>query len=329
MIKYPKIYIGPMSKNIVDSVCDLTQQDIGLIPSRRQIEFFGGYVNKWKTKQFVSYVREKNKNIVLQRDHGGPDQGLFMDDGLDSLLVDCESNFDLIHIDPWKRYPDLQKGIDETIRLIRYCHNINKNCKYEIGTEQAIRSFTSKELKKIFFEIKKDLGNIFHNVVYGVVQGGTSIVGNINTGVFNRNRFLEMIDICKEFNLLSKEHNGDYLTNEQIKIRFDLGLDAINVAPEFGYIESKIILEEIYKKQDEALFESYYNICYKSKKWKKWLKKDFDLTGFTKHIIPRVSGHYVFAEEEFDNIKKNLPNIDAKIKCEIKRKVSELICLVK
>ena len=39
-----------------------------------------------------------------------------------------------------------------------------------------------------------------------------------------------MIDACKEYNKLSKEHNGDYLTNKEIKTRFDMGLDAINIA---------------------------------------------------------------------------------------------------
>ena len=48
---YPKYYIGPMTKNVVDAIiefCDETNNNIGLIPSRRQVEFDGGYVNNWK-----------------------------------------------------------------------------------------------------------------------------------------------------------------------------------------------------------------------------------------------------------------------------------------
>ena len=55
-----RIFIGPMSKNIVDSVIDFSEKNnlrLGLIPSRRQIEYSGGYVNSWKTDEFIQYVR--------------------------------------------------------------------------------------------------------------------------------------------------------------------------------------------------------------------------------------------------------------------------------
>jgi hypothetical protein len=206
---------------------------------------------------------------------------------------------------------------------------VSKSCKYEIGTEQAIRKFSSDDLRTIFTKVKEGLGDLFRNVVFGVIQGGTSITGNKNTGVFDKQRFIEMINICKEFGLLSKEHNGDYLSNDEIKLRFDLGLDAINIAPEYGYIETNTILEQIIANQDEKLFEDFFSVCYRSNKWKKWLNEDFLLTEFTKHVIIKVSGHYVFADEEFKQIKNKLPDIDNKIKDNIKRKLQELLWLVK
>lgn len=69
---FPKYYIGPMSKNVVDCVIEHGQQHpIGLIPSRRQVDYTGGYVNDWNTKTFSEYVRNKNSSIFLCRDHGG------------------------------------------------------------------------------------------------------------------------------------------------------------------------------------------------------------------------------------------------------------------
>ena len=56
---YPKYYIGPMSQNIVDAIiefCDETNNKIGLIPSRRQVEWDGGYVNNWTTEIFSKYT---------------------------------------------------------------------------------------------------------------------------------------------------------------------------------------------------------------------------------------------------------------------------------
>ena len=40
-----KFYIGPMSKNVVDSVIEFVEETgnkIGFIPSRRQVEYDGG-----------------------------------------------------------------------------------------------------------------------------------------------------------------------------------------------------------------------------------------------------------------------------------------------
>ena len=61
-LKNTKIFIGPMSKNVVDSVieyCNDNNVNIGLIPSRRQVENTGGYVNNWTTKEFCEYVKSK------------------------------------------------------------------------------------------------------------------------------------------------------------------------------------------------------------------------------------------------------------------------------
>ena len=92
-----KYCIGPMSKNIVDSIitfCNNNKIKMIIIPSRRQIDFDGGYVNNWKTKDFCEYVRSETNLIYLERDHSGPGQGTYMDDGLESLSEDCKY-FDL------------------------------------------------------------------------------------------------------------------------------------------------------------------------------------------------------------------------------------------
>ena len=95
-MSYPKLYIGPMSKNIVDAAIS-SELDLGLIPSRRQIDYDGGYVNSWNTNSFVSYVRNKSDKIIIQRDHGGVGQGKEPDDGTESLLNDVKNDLDLIH----------------------------------------------------------------------------------------------------------------------------------------------------------------------------------------------------------------------------------------
>ena len=98
-----------MSKNIVDAIIEFqksTKHKLGLIPSRRQIEFNGGYCNNWTTKQFSIYA----KDVLLKRDHSGPGQGYSDDDGYESLKFDSQY-MDIIHIDPWKKYSSYKKRL--------------------------------------------------------------------------------------------------------------------------------------------------------------------------------------------------------------------------
>ena len=74
--------IGVMSKNIVDECINYVNNfdvNIAFIPSRRQVDYDGGYVNNWTTETFSSYVRSKTDKIILKRDHGGPNLGLYSD----------------------------------------------------------------------------------------------------------------------------------------------------------------------------------------------------------------------------------------------------------
>ena len=48
--------------------------------------------------EVVKYVKSRSENVLLVRDHCGPDQGYISDDGIDSFDVDCKF-FDVIHID--------------------------------------------------------------------------------------------------------------------------------------------------------------------------------------------------------------------------------------
>jgi hypothetical protein len=319
-----KYYIGPMSKNIVDAIidfCESTNNKIGLIPSRRQVENTGGYVNNWTTKEFSEYVRSKSNNIILKRDHAGPGQGLLDDDGYESLSEDCKY-LDLIHIDPWKKYPLLEKGLNETVNMINYCYNLNPNMKYEVGTEEAIRRFGLLELNYFVEELQTRLQpEVFNQIKHLVIQSGTSLKGNTQTGYYNSTRLKDMVAIGRKYNLLTKEHNGDYISVDVIHEKFDLGLDAINIAPEFGLIETQTYLDQMEEGSD--IFNQFYQLCYDSKRWVKWVNSDFDPINNKIDII-KISGHYVLSNPEFELIKQNYPNIDDVIKQNVINKLNSL-----
>ena len=303
-----------MSKNVVDAVIEFTEETdnkIGFIPSRRQVEYNGGYVNNWTTEEFSDYV---DGRVPIERDHGGAGQGYKDDDGYKSFRYDCE-NFDIIHIDPWKAYPIFDDGLKETLATINYIHNMNPNTLFEVGTEEAIRKFTHDELDKLLKELSHF--EFCENIKYAVVRSvvGLDLGKRVNTGNFDLDRLKDFIRVCKRWGKLSKEHNGDYLTNEDVKVRFEAGLDSLNIAPEFGQLETLCYLEHM---GDDI--EDYYKICYDSKRWEKWVDDDF-VPEDNKEELIKICGHYVLSDKKFLEIK---PNIDIIIKSKIKNKLGDL-----
>ena len=270
-----KIFLGPMSKNIVDTVIEYSNAfnlPFTFIPSRRQVEYNGGYVNNWTTEEFVRYVKNKGKFISVERDHGGPGQGTNMDDGMESFKEDCKY-MDVIHIDPWKKYPNYKDGLIETIKALNFCFNINPNLFFEISTEEGIRRFNVDELEKLIIDLRMNVKpEVYERIKYFVVQCGTGLLEANNIGHYEKERLKKMVELCKKYGFIAKEHNGDWVSIELMREKFDLGLDCINVAPELGQIETKAILKSISLIEDnnkkELLFERFYNICLSSKKWK-------------------------------------------------------------
>lgn len=320
-MNFPKYYIGPMSQNVVDCVIKHGQKhSIGLIPSRRQVDFSGGYVNGWNTQSFSDYVKDKNSFVLLCRDHGGQGQGQVEDDGMESFLKDAQY-LDLIHIDPFRSCQTIYQAAEKTGNIIEKIFNINPDIMYEVGTEEAIFKYEPEHLNWMLGYLKIRLRvEQFNQIKYAVVQSGTrlDLATRTNIGNFNNGRLLKFIEVVKNFDLMSKEHNGDYLTDSfDVEMRFDCGLDAINIAPEYGQIESEFYLESC--KKNPELFESLYQICYNSGKWKKWIK---DINRISKEQLIMTCCHYVLSDNQFlENIKVHFPNADKKIQ---KRITSQL-----
>lgn len=301
----PKYFICPMSKNIVDVICEINSTDYGFAVTRRQVDYNGGYVNNWNTKSFYEYVKSKSSRIVLERDHGGPFQGTAVDDGYVSYLEDLKY-FDIIHLDPWKHFQDLSKGLNLTISNIKEFYKINPAVKFEILTERAIKQFEPKDYFTILTKLKAELSiEEFDSVEYIVVQSGVVIdlVSRKNTDQFLHQSLIESIEICKSYGKKVKEHNGDYLSSEAREWRFSNGIDAINIGPELVQLETEIYLEHM----TEAQKNSFYEVCLNSKKWQRWTTPEFNLNN--KETVIQVCGHYNYdklsLERDVNNIIKD------------------------
>jgi len=306
-----RFYIGTMSRNVIDLVNELSR--FGLIASRRQVDFNGGYV--MTTKELMELT------AVIGRDHAGPLQGENQDNGLESLKHDLKAGIQLIHIDPWKASKSIEAAGHQTADLIKYCYRLNPECYYEIGTEEQIYKYTPAGLERFIAVVVKALSKEeFAQIIYGVAQSGTVVRETHNTGLFNKSQSMKTVGVCHKFGLLAKEHNCDYLTKAQIKDRIECGVDAFNIAPEFGVIETRVIMEKLKEHRLTWELECFIKMCIDSKKWVKWVDTETN----NKRHLAEMCGHYMFSKHDFLLMKPKLGKIDGLIKTAIKKRLGEL-----
>ena len=331
--------IGPVSKNTIIAANLASKEKnvpLMLISSRRQIEtkkISKGYVDNLTTENYSNFVKKfKNNRLILCRDHGGPYQGsdekklnkkMAMKQAKTSLMADIDNNFKVLHIDPSvsrdKKPIPKKKIIEDIIELIDYCHQYGQQKKkkffFEIGTEEP-SPFTGSvdELRDLIDEImiKLDVNNL-PKPLFCVFQTGTRVKELMNVGKLNNLDYLEKNSInikkisliCKKNKLLFKQHNTDYLDHKVLRTLPKLDIDAANVAPEFGYVESLAIFNILKKYNQNKLLEQFLELSYNSKKWEKWLKKNSKLTDLEKSLL---AGHYIFGTKNFKELKNKMIN---------------------
>jgi len=354
--------VGPMSKNCVDAAVELAEQyktPLMLIASRRQIDseqFGGGYVENWTTKNFADYVikKDKNKNIIIARDHGGPWQNELeksqkmnlkdaMNSAKDSYKADIDAGFHMLHIDPsidfLAQKPDTDQILERVYELYDFCWSYaqkkNQDIIFEIGTEEQSGNNNSKEELEYTLKCMKKFckNNKMPFPSFIVIQAGTRVMETKNIGSFESPVRIEnelppeiqipqMIEICNKYGIYMKEHNADYLSTESLKWQPRLGIHAANVAPEFGVAETTAFINALKENNQTDLLNEFFKISYNSLKWKKWMLKNTDASDWDRAVI---AGHYVFSSDEFIKLRTEASNTITNLNCIIKNKVKESI----
>lgn len=309
MIKNTFLGLGPMSLEVIDSLNFFSKKHkkkLMLICSRNQIEckkLGGGYVNNFSTETFSSYIKaKKNEFLIMCRDHGGP----FKKDGSNKSLKneiensklsyenDIKHDFKIIHIDT-SACGKMKYEI--ATELVNFCEKIAKKYKkkinFEFGCEEhgVLTNFKKfNEDVKFFSKIK--------NRQYIVCQTGSLVKSIFQVGQFDIDTVKKMKKIVNKHGILLKEHNGDYLNRQQIQLRRHYGIDAINIAPELGVIQSNLIYNLGKKFSFDKEVNNFVKATLAKGKWKKWLySKENNLIKFFS------SGHYCFTLNEYQNLK--------------------------
>lgn len=356
--------IGPMSKTLIKAVLSLGKEKdfpVMFIASRNQVdadEFGSGYVCHWDQARFAAAIKEVADEVgfdglyYLCRDHGGPwqrdkerndhlpeDEAMAL--GKKSYLYDLLNGFDLLHIDPTKdpyvvgKTIDMDVNIRRTVELIEYVETERKkrnlpSISYEVGTEETNGGLTSPENYEKF--IQKLLSKLDEKGL----PHPSFIVGNTGTltrlteqvGHVDSTSCKELSAIAKKYGVGLKEHNGDYLDDATCLEHPALGVTAMNVAPEFGTVETLAYLQLIETEkrlvgqgliaEPSKLGTVLREEAVKSGRWKKWMvngqdkltpEEIFQDAALTQQIT-EISGHYTFnnprVKEEIARLYKNL-----------------------
>jgi dTDP-glucose pyrophosphorylase len=342
----PLLCIGPMSKEIVDTVIDFSFQHgipMSLIASRSQVEtqaLGGGYANNWCTEDFAAYVRAKLKetpaDVLICRDHGGPWLGAdektlaekhAMLAAKASFEADIAAGFNQLHIDTSVNPGgfDMEASLRRAFELISFCEEkarqYGTKLNYEIGTEDADGGIVDPEqfehfLSRIvaFCEERK-----INKPRFIVGRTGSWVREMYQVGAFDPENTRSLLAISNRYGVGIKEHNADYDSAENHHQRARVGVTAINVAPEFGILQTKVVLEHCRRKGRADLYEKFLDLAYASKKWKKWLRTP-DLTTREEKAI--IAGHYVFGTAAFKAIATELgPELDEEIRRAVRHKL--------
>jgi hypothetical protein len=317
---------------------------IMFIASRRQIDMEdlgGGYVNNWTTPEFADYVRgiSNGAPVYLARDHGGPWQSEVecarnygaaqaMESAKRSYEVDILSGFDLLHLDPFRAGPtggDVSFAVflERTKELYAHCHAFaqqqGKQVSFEIATDEGAIGEGEAHQTEAFIRDMLEFcsSEDLPPPLFAVLLTGTKVMEDRNVGPLDgwvrdygglpdSHALPALSNFCHRNGLAVKEHNLDYVTDGALKWHSKDLVDAVNVAPEFGIVETRALLEVCDEIGRPDLRDQFVEFALESGKWRKWMLPDTKVDDRGKAVI---AGHYVYSEPEIVALKEEVNGV--------------------
>lgn len=292
MMNQYKLGVGPMSLEIIDVIIGYPNKDkLMVVASRNQVDYIGGYV----CDPYQLALKIKPAGILLCRDHCGPyfkdsDRNLSVSDAvvacMKTINADLSAGFDLIHIDISK-IEDPKFEIAKS--LLDYALSINPNVLFEFGSEENTGHGVLESVARITPQL--EFIKQYTSVKYFVSQTG-SLTKNRQAGTFEVGPNTVLANTIHNYNLLFKEHNADYLQPEDIAKRSIAGVDAMNIAPQLGFIQTCIIEA---KAKGTPEWIAFSEMVYKGNLWRRWV--DDGVTDIETAV--RAGAHYHYNSPEY------------------------------
>jgi hypothetical protein len=293
-----KLGLGTMSPEIVDLCLEysaVNNYPIMLIASRNQADVDSGYAFTTATlaEQIRNNPNYNSERVLVCRDHCGPyfsdlDKGETLQHAtgrcIETIITDSELGFDLIHIDVSKVDPKQQERVATT--LFGVAQSANPNMMFEYGCEDNTGEVLNDNLKSMRAQLTL-LNKYKPHVKFFVSQTG-SLTKHTQVGKFNNVIARISTDMAHGEDLLFKEHNADYLTHSHIVKRKAAGVDAMNIAPQLGCLQTKVMHD--LGKDLGAVYDEFRAHVLAKEYWVRWTTPD--ITDEQTRFI--AGGHYSF-----------------------------------
>lgn len=298
-----RLGFGPMSPEAIRAICTYThdtKRPLMIIASRNQVDADSGYV--MTTPELRRLLDTLPTDYIwMCRDHCGPyfldsEKGLSLKAAVEAtkktIAYDIEQGFDLIHIDT-SRVDDTY-GIAE--ELFKFCIDLNPNIRFEFGTEENVGVAAGAVKYREDVAFAKNIPNL----EFVVAQTGSLCFEDTQAGTFEMDTVRDLVKVANDNGVKLKEHNADYLTPEQVKLRKAAGVHAMNIAPQLGVVQTKLLLDLCLARVGIKQWDAFAERVLASNRWRKWTNSN----NADQKVV--VAGHYCFNTPEYREILDGL-----------------------
>jgi hypothetical protein len=330
-----RLGIGAVSVEVIDAVIDYANRErveLMLLVSRNQIDYAdlgGGYVPDLTPERLVEHVRERSNGFVrVCRDHGGPylrddDEACAPEEAFEraAYCIECDiaAGFELLHLDPSGDSSDPYDTLERLVAHATSCAaSAGRPVLFEISTEPNDGSPTDD------VKVAHDLEFVTSLVepYFYVVQTGSLVQGTFQAGTFDEESVRRAAAVAEQYGVRLKEHNVDYAEEWEMVKRRRSRIHAFNVAPEFGVLQTRTILQLAHEHSLDAAARRFVRVSYESGKWQKWLWPGGESAPDEDKAV--IAGHYNYGTDAYRELVEALEEY-VDVECAVRSELQRLL----
>lgn len=250
--------VGAVSRRVVEEAAKLHVHQI--VASRAQVNAEGGYIgmDQFDLVSLVTNLSAGETEVI--RDHGGLVKSSHDDDpGVADLELCARAGFDGLHIDVC-HLPRTEQ-VATLVDLVKRFES--SSVVIEIGGEHDEQAWNNELLDAVLTRTQ---------VVpsYAVLDTGAYVWADRQYGYLLHRGSFDLVSAATHYRNLGvqvKAHNMDWVGQRRYYVEV---LDAYNVAPELGVVETNALLTVLNPRDALAIL----NVAYDSWKWTRWFHDD-------------------------------------------------------